>query len=222
MVEPKLFDYNSSFSVLRTNPKITGNLKITVDSKGSVSFNSFSANTTLSSKNFKKFNVTGKNAFNVDVYNFFQQGQTPIESIFEVAKKTNGETKTSTNYAGQYDFFYGSGASLFIDPNYPEAFSYFSPLWIKDELPDFFVIFKVPGPLNYSYTENVTTINSKTFYKVISDYNSTYINPSTNLPDYKIKYGLDLLGNDVYYSGGSIFEGSLSYNSYSSVEGNYI
>ena len=219
MVEPKLFDYNSSFSVLRTNPKITGNLKITVDSKGSVSFNSFSANTTLSSKNFKKFNVTGKNAFNVDVYNFFQQGQTPIESIFEVAKKTNGETKTSTNYAGQYDFFYGSGASLFIDPNYPEAFSYFSPLWIKDELPDFFVIFKVPGPLNYSYTENVTTINSKTFYKVISDYNSTYINPSTNLPDYKIKYGLDLLGNDVYYSGGSIFEGSLSYNSYSSVEG---
>lgn len=219
MSEPKLFDYNSSFSVLRTNPKITGNLKITVDSKGAVSFNSFSANTTLSSKNFKKFNVTGKNPFNVDIYNFFQQGQTPIESIFEVAKKTNGETKTSTNYSGQYDFFYGSGASLFIDPNYPEAFSYFSPLWIKDQLPDFFVIFKVPGPLSYTYTENVTNINGGIFYKVISDYNSTYINPSTNLPDYKIKYGKDLLGNDVYYTGGSIFEGSLSYNSYSPTEG---
>jgi hypothetical protein len=156
MAEPKLFDYNSSFSVLRTNPKITGNLKITVDSNGSVSFNSFSANTTLSSKEYKKFNITGKNSFNVDVYNFFQQGQTPVESIFQVAKKTNGETNTSTNYSGQYDFFYGSGASLFIDPNYPEAFSYLSPLWLKDQLPDFFVIFKVPGPLNYSYTENQT------------------------------------------------------------------
>jgi hypothetical protein len=219
MADPKLFDYNSSFSVLRTNPKITGNLKITVDSKGSVSFNSFSANSTLSSKTFKKFNITGKNSFNVDVYNFFQQGQTPIESIFEVAKKTNGETKTSNDYSGQYDFFYGSGASLFIDPSYPEAFSYLSPLWIKDQIPDYFVIFKVPGPLNYSYTQNVTSIESGKFYKVIADYNSTYINPTSNLPDYKIKYGKDPLGNDVYYSNGSIFEGNLSYDSYSSVEG---
>ena len=219
MAEPKLFDYNSSFSVLRTNPKITGNLKITVDSKGSVSFNSFSANSTLSSSTFKKFNITGKNSFNVDIYNFFQQGQTPIESIFEVGKKTNGELKTSTNYAGQYDFFYGSGASLFIDPNYPEAFSYLSPLWVKDQIPDFFVIFKVPGPLNYSYTENVTTITSGTFYKVVADYNSDYINPTTNSPDYKIKYGKDPLGNDVYYTGGSIFQGNISYSSYSVVEG---
>lgn len=219
MAGPKLFDYNSSFSVLRTNPKITGNLKITIDSKGNVSFNTFSANSTLSSDNFKKFNITGKNSFNVDIYNFFQQGQTPIESIFEVAKKTKGESKTSTNYAGQYDFFYGSGASLFIDPNYPESFSYLSPLWIKDELPEFFVIFKVPGPLNYSYTQNQTSISNGVFYKVISDYNSTYINPSTNLPDYKIKYGKDPLGNDVYYMDGDIFEGNLSYNTYTSIEG---
>jgi len=219
MAEPKLFDYNSSFSVIRTNPKITGNLKITVDSSGSVSFNTFSANSTLSSDRFKKFNVTGKNSFNVDVYNFFQQGQTPTESIFEVAKKTNGETKTATEYSSQYDFFYGSGASLFIDPNYPEAFSYLSPLWIKDQLPDFFVIFKVPGPLNYSYTENVTSINGGTFYKVIADYDSSYLNPETGIPDYRIKYGKDPLGNDIFYSNGSIFEGNPSFLDYTPVEG---
>jgi hypothetical protein len=219
MAEPKLFDYNSSFSVLRTNPAITGNLKITVDSKGGVSFNSFSANTPLSSKKFKKFNITGKNPFNVDVYNFFEQGQTPIESIFQVAKKTNGETNTATKYSGQYDFFYGSGASLFIDPNYPESFSYLSPLWIKDELPDFFVIFKVPGPLSYSYTENVTSINSGIFYKVIADYDSSYIDPETNLPNYKIRYGKDPLGNDIFYYDGSIFQGNISYNSYDSILG---
>jgi len=216
---PKLFDYNSSFSVLRTNPKITGNLKITVDSSGNVSFNSFSANNTLSSNRYKKFNITGKNPFNVDIFNFFQQGQTPIEPIFQVERKTNGETKTSTDYSGQYDFFYGSGASLFIDPNYPESFSYLSPLWVKDQIPDFFVIFKVPGPLSYPYIENVTSIQGGVSYKVISDYDSNYINPSTNLPDYKIKYGKDPLGNDVYYTNGSIFQGNLSYGTYSQVEG---
>lgn len=219
MSGPKLFDYNSSFSVLRTNPKITGNLKITVDSKGSVSFNSFSANTTLSSENFKKFNITGKNPFNVDIYNFFQQGQTPKESIFEVAKKTNGETKTSNNYSEQYDFFYGSGASLFIDPNYPESFSYLSPLWIRDQLPDFFVIFKVPGPLNYSYTDNQTFISSGLSYKVVPDYNSNYINPQTGLPDYKISYGKDISGNDIFYQGGDTFRGKISYSGYTVIEG---
>ena len=91
MVEPKLFDYNSSFSVLRTNPKITGNLKITVDSKGAVSFNSFSANTTLSLKNFKKFNVTGKNAFNVD-YIHSEYGMT--ELLSQAYSKKNGLFQT--------------------------------------------------------------------------------------------------------------------------------
>ena len=219
MSGPKLFDYNSSFSVLRTNPKITGNLKITVDSTGSVSFNSFSANTTLSSSNFKKFNITGKNPFNVDIFNFFQQGQTPVESIFEVAKKTNGETKTVKEYSEQYDFFYGSGSSLFIDPNYPESFSYLSPLWIRDQLPDFFVIFKVPGPLSYTYTENQTFISSGISYKVIPDYNSDYINPQTGLPDYKISYGKDISGNDIFYSGGDTFRGKITYSGYTIIEG---
>ena len=219
MAEPKLFDYNSSFSVLRTNPKITGNLKITVDSKGGVSFNSFSANNTLSSNTFKKFNITGKNSFNVDLYNFFQQGQTPTESIFEVAKKTNGDSKTATAYGDQYDFFYGSGASLFIDPNYPESFSYLSPLWIKDQIPDFFVIFKVPGPLSYTYSKNETTITEGLIYKVVANYDSTYINSSTGNPDYKISYGKDPLGNPYYYEDGDIFKGNTLYSSYSSIEG---
>jgi len=34
----------------------------------------------------------------------------------------------------------------------------FSPFWIKDVLPEFFVIFKVPQPLSYPYPTNVTTI----------------------------------------------------------------
>ena len=60
MAEAKLFDYNSSFSVVRTNPKITGNLKITVGSSGSVSFNSMNANRILSNDRFKNFNITGE------------------------------------------------------------------------------------------------------------------------------------------------------------------
>ena len=66
MSRAKLFDYNSSFAVIRTNPKLTGNLKITVDSNNGVSFNSMSVNPTLSNDRFKNFNITGENSFALD------------------------------------------------------------------------------------------------------------------------------------------------------------
>ena len=69
----KLFDYNSSFAVIRTNPKLTGNLKITVDSNNGVSFNSLNVNPTLSNDRFKNFNITGENPFALDIFNFFDK-----------------------------------------------------------------------------------------------------------------------------------------------------
>ena len=55
MASPKLFDFNSSFGLLRANPKLTGNVKVSVDSSGGVWLNSFNANPTLSSDRFKNF-----------------------------------------------------------------------------------------------------------------------------------------------------------------------
>jgi hypothetical protein len=71
MSKSKLFDYNTSFSVIRTNPKISGNFKITVDSSGGVWFNSMNANETLSSSRFKKFPISGQNSYSVDLFNYF-------------------------------------------------------------------------------------------------------------------------------------------------------
>jgi hypothetical protein len=142
MSQSKLFDYNSSFSVIRTNPKLSGNFKIRVDSFGSVSFNSMDVNPTLSSSRFKKFNITGQNSYATDLFNYFDEGQISKEIIFQVGMFTKGERQIAEKFSDQYDFFYGSGASILIDNNYPENFSYFAPLWLKSEIPDFFVVFK--------------------------------------------------------------------------------
>ena len=143
MASEQLFDYNSSFGVLRTNPKLTGNLKITLDSEGGVWFNSIDANVTLSQQKYKKFRVTGNSTFAKDVHNFFDEGKTQNDVIFQAANLTNGSTQPSDTFNGQYDFLYASGASTLIDKNYPENFRYFQPLWIRNVLPEFFVIFKV-------------------------------------------------------------------------------
>jgi hypothetical protein len=214
MSKSKLFDYNSSFSVIRTNPRITGNLRITVDSSDGVSFNSMNANQTLSNDRFKNFNITGENSFALDVFNFFDKGKLSNNIIFDTARFTRGDREVSKTFSGQYDFFYASGASALADKNYDESFSYFAPLWIKSEIPDYFVIFKVPGPLSYIYSKNETVINPDIKYKIVKNYDSD--------SDFVISYGKTGSGEPIYISSGSIFTGSSEYQSYEIVSGNGI
>jgi len=211
MAAPKLFDYNSSFGLTRVNPKLTGNVKVTVDSVGGVWLNSFNANPTLSSEKFKKFQVTGNQTYANDLYNFFDKGQTPGDTIFQVGEFTDGSNKSVENFQSQYDFFYGSGASTLVDKNYTENFSYLQPLWLRDELPEFFVIFKMPDPLSYPYTTNVNNIESDKQYKVIQDPNST--------ETFTISYGTDNSGSPSIYGPNDIFTGVSLFTTYSIVSG---
>ena len=211
MSQSRLFDYNSSFSVIRTNPKLTGNFKISVDSQGGVWFNSMDVNNTLSSDAFKKYAVTGENSYASDVSTFFSNGKISNDIIFQVGKFTNGENEPAQYFSDQYDFFYSSGASALIDKNYPEDFSYFAPIWIKNEIPDFFVIFKLDDPLDYPYSTNVTQIDPTKKYKVIADYDTPV--------EFKISYGKDSAGNDFYYYDGQIFQGDTNNLTYSIISG---
>ena len=211
MSQSRLFDYNSSFAVIRTNPKLTGNFKISVDSQGGVYFNSMNVNDTLSNDAFKNFNISGENSYATDVSDFFRNGKISNDLIFQVGNFTNGQAQSAQDFSDQYDFFYASGASSLADKNYPEDFSYFAPLWIKNEIPDFFVIFKLNDPLDYPYSKNVTTIEPLTKYKVIQDFDSS--------ETFKIAYGKTPAGNDIYYSSGEVFTGKTSSTTYSVISG---
>lgn len=211
MVGEKLYDNNTSFQLLRTNPKLTGNFRISLDSENKVWFNSLDVNTTLSDKRYKKFEITGKQSYAADVYNFFQRGGTPNEVIFEAARLTDGDLQSSTSFGDQYDFFYGSGASTLIDKNYPENFRYFSPLWLKDVIPDYFVVFKLSDPISFPYTTNITQIESGKRYKLVQ-------NPDSEVP-FTISYGIDQTGSPVVYTAGQFFTGVNSYPSYQVLTG---
>jgi hypothetical protein len=210
MPAQKLYDYNTSFSLMRTNPALSGNVKITVDSSGGVWLNSFDADTLLTSDIFKKYNVTGDKSYAEDLFTFFNPSVISSSVVFKVGRFTNGDIEASNNYAGQYDFFYTSGAQTLIDKNYEEEFSYLAPLWLRSELPDFFVIFKVPGPISYKYSENQTVINQGVKYKVVKDYDQD---------NFVVRYGTDPSGNPVYYSDGDFFKGLPGLASYSITSG---
>jgi hypothetical protein len=207
----KLYDSNTSFGVLRTNPKLTGNLKITLDSSGGVWFNSLESSPELSFQKYKKFRITGNNTYAKDIYTFFDQGSLSNDTIFQVTKKTNGESQAAETFAQQYDFFYGSGASSLIDKNYPENFRYFQPLWLRDVLPEFFVIFKVPNPISYPYPTNVTSIQNGVQYKLIQDLGTT--------TPFIIKYWSTETNSFKEYGSGEFFTGNTVFSTYEIIQG---
>ena len=139
----------SSFGLLRTNPKLTTNIKIIADSKNRIYLETIDANPLLSKSIYKGFEVSGNGSYSFDLRRFFSQGSRTLPediaySIFEEDPSISVKDK----FHEQYDFTYGYGMYPKNSRLYSEEFSLFAPLWIeKDSIPDYFLIFKMEDPV---------------------------------------------------------------------------
>jgi hypothetical protein len=76
--------YKSSFGIIRANPRISGNLKISVDSTENIWLNSIDSNDEMSKNQYKGYRLSSEGNFAHDVYSFFNNGKTPTNFIFGV------------------------------------------------------------------------------------------------------------------------------------------
>jgi hypothetical protein len=148
----KITEDETSFGLVRTNPKLTGNVKLTVDSNQDIWLNSIDAEKELSDDRYKKYRI-GKNAsYASDLNRFFDLGNTPPELVFSLYQQDTQYTSSKRNFSEQYDKFYQYGVTELKSKFYDEDFSFFAPLYLKNEIPDNFVIFRTNGPVNaFSY-----------------------------------------------------------------------
>ena len=149
----KITPFDTSFGLVRTNPKLTGNVKLVVDSGQNLFFESIDANTELAKDKYKAYPIDPTSQHDSNLYRFFSNGNTPESIVFDV--KTNVSlNSTSANFADQYDFSeYFSGARYCISKSYAEKFKYFAPIYLNKEIPEKFVIFKIPGASNLPISE---------------------------------------------------------------------
>ena len=146
----QLAERNVSFQLLRTNPKLTTNVKLTIDSGGDLWFNSIDANKQLTSQQYKRFSINENSSHEVNLYKFYNNGKTPSTIAYE-AGSTIGKTAIAKDLKDQYDFdLYTSGAKYLSSRQYSEKFTYLAPLYLDQVVPNKFVIFKVNGPSNYT------------------------------------------------------------------------
>lgn len=164
------FDEDSSFGLVRTNPKLTGNVKITVDSSNGVWLNSFDAEKELADDRFKKFKVNTLSSYTIDVKNFFDGGKTPKEIVYSLYEKDNQYTTTKRTLAEQFDKFYQYGATQLNSKYYDEDYSMFAPLYLKQDVPNYFIIFRTEGSTNkFSYDTDNSAWPSKFTEEILSN-----------------------------------------------------
>jgi hypothetical protein len=158
----------TSFALMRTNPKLTGNVKLTVDSATDLWLNSIEATKELSDDRFRKVAVSYNSNYTIDVRNFFDNGATPPEIVYSLYQESSSYFSTQRSFASQYDRFYTYGASQLKDKSYDEDYAFFAPLRIDDILPDYFVIFRTDGPFNpFTYNEAESTWKSSINAEII-------------------------------------------------------
>jgi len=173
-VARKIIKQNSSFGVLRANPKISGNIKITVDSSSDIWLNSIDSNAEMSNSYYKGFRISPETSYDKDLYKFLREGKTPSQFVFGLIGEGDPVQNQIKDLSDSYNFFYSSGVSPLISDKYSEDFSYLAPLWLGDDIPDHFVIFKLNDPIDYSYKIPVTSLDVGKTYKVLQD---TTVNP---------------------------------------------
>ena len=144
----KIYDSNSSFQLIRTNPKLTGNVKIVVDSNEHIYLNSISANETLSQEVFQKVAIDTKVSYGDNLKSFFNKVNIQNNSIFH-NKQNLDLNQQLYKFDNQYAFEEYFTSVRYTESNYyDEYFAYFAPLYLQRDIPEYFVIFRIEGALD--------------------------------------------------------------------------
>ena len=173
----------TSFGLLRTNPKLTTNIKIISDSKNKVYLESIDADPLLSKSKYKGFEVTG-GSYSRDLKRFYNQGTQLPKSISYTLFEEDDSTDVKNRYNQQYDFTYAMGMQPKNSRLYTEEFSMFFPLWVeKDNIPDYFLIFKLDGPVTFN-SNDTSIVPSGTNLDNDFSLNNMVVDPSLFFDNY--------------------------------------
>jgi len=148
-----------SFALLRTNPKLTSNIKLVVDSAGELFLSAFKANKALSKVKYQKFGIKKNGSFSNDVARFFKG--IPTNEKFETLRK-HSDISPFSDYSFQYEEQYNYGASFNSTKLYDEQYKILAPIWLDRQIPKNFVIYRVSEvDYNNNYNNEVQFQNDR-------------------------------------------------------------
>jgi hypothetical protein len=131
---------NKSFAILRTNPKLTTNVKLVVNSIGDLFLSSFRASKELSRIEYQKFELKSSGRYSYDIASFYK-GLSSIEK-YKVLRKFS-DTTVYSDYQFQHEDQYHYGAIHNETKLYDEQYKIFAPIWLERKMPSKFVVYRI-------------------------------------------------------------------------------
>lgn len=151
-----------TFMLMRTNPKLTGNIKLVVDSEYNLYLDTFKVSSILNNRIYRKYPVSSEGNYPFDVMTVFSS--MPQSELFKLPSDALNPKKFYSDYKKQYDTTYDYGAETNTDNLYSENMKILAPLHIGKTPPDYFCVFRYSGTYNESSYEN-TDINDTEQFK---------------------------------------------------------
>lgn len=199
-----------SHLILRTNPRLTGNIKLMVG-QDNVYMSTIQINDTLSDQQYVSNPINPASNYSVDVYSIFNS--VPKNILYQIPEIDHNQyaKKNSEQYVQTYNY----GCRRLISKLYDEQFSSFAPLLIGDKIPDAYVLFKIPLSKQhetkswtasdyYKNADIVTTFDLKK--SKIGTYVQNLVNhPLFHNPPITVNYET----KTVTYCGISVYKGSI-------------
>lgn len=136
---------NIAKPLLRTNPKLSGNVKIVTTSDGSIYLESISATKDLAGIKYKKNIINPSGRYASDVAKFFKSTGTPSDLVY-LTKRSESDLTVLESYNKQIEEDYQYGTTYNYSKNYTESYKMFAPIWADNNMPSNFIIFKVNSP----------------------------------------------------------------------------
>ena len=159
----KLYDYQAniigddtgSFMVLRTNPKLTGNIKLVVTEDYKLYLDTFkvSSASILNERKYRHQSVAANGNYAHDVKTIFSD--LPKGVLYNVHSDAYLPHKNYYDINIQVENTYEYGAENNYDSLYTENMKILAPLYISKKLPDYFCIFKTDNIINTETYNNV-------------------------------------------------------------------
>ena len=137
----KLIGSNSSFMLLRANPKLTGNIKVVVNSNSNLYMDTFKVLDSLNQRKYRRIELNPEEYYGSTIMYKFKGLSS--DDLYKMEEKNYSIFTPSNTPNDQYYDVYNYGVRTNSDKLYSENFSLLAPLCIKKDMPDFFLIFKV-------------------------------------------------------------------------------
>ena len=136
---------NISKPLLRTNPKLTTNIKLVVNSEDALYLESIDADRTLSDVRYKKFPISPDGEYAYDISKFFKKNTTTNEVAY-ATKRKNSDISVLDSYDKQIEEDYHYGTTYNYSKIHSENLRIFAPIWLDENMPKKFVIFRTKNP----------------------------------------------------------------------------